>query len=144
MDFLGVGPLEIIFVLIIALLVLGPNDMVKAGRTIGRILRQIVTSPNWRIIQQTSRDIRNLPNKLIREAGLEDIQNDLPDIHQIRREAGIDKLISDVESVQKDMTDWTTPPSAEGPSEEQNIPSSQNPSPPDTFVNSAPTQDPPE
>ena len=32
MEILGIGPLELFFILIIALIVLGPNDMVKAGR----------------------------------------------------------------------------------------------------------------
>jgi Sec-independent protein translocase protein TatA len=36
MDFLGVGPLELLFILLIALIVLGPNDMVKTGRTLGK------------------------------------------------------------------------------------------------------------
>ncbi|HEC62047.1 MAG TPA: hypothetical protein ENI27_07320 [bacterium] len=144
MDFLGVGPLELFFIFIIALLVLGPNDMVKAGRTIGRVLRQIVTSPNWRTIQQTSRDIRNLPNKLMREAGLEDIQKEFPKVDQIRRQSGIDELIGDVQSLQKDMTEWTTPPSAGETSEERKIRLSQNPSLPDSTVKSEQTQDPPE
>lgn len=72
MEFLGIGPLEFIFILIIGLIVLGPNDMVKAGRTIGKFLRQLITSPNWRILQQTSQDLRKLPNKLIRDAGLDE------------------------------------------------------------------------
>lgn len=72
MEFLGVGPLELFFILIIALIILGPNDMVKAGRTIGKFLRQLITSPNWRILQQTSQDLRSLPNKLIRDAGIDE------------------------------------------------------------------------
>ena len=38
MEILGIGPLELIFILLIALIVLGPGDMVKTGRTIGRFL----------------------------------------------------------------------------------------------------------
>lgn len=71
MEILGVGMPELIFVIIIALLVLGPKDMQKAGRTIGKWLRNIVTSDGWKIFQQTSREIRTLPNKLMREANEE-------------------------------------------------------------------------
>ena len=68
MEILGVGMSELIFVIIIALLVLGPKDMQKAGKTIGKWLRSIVTSDGWRLFQQTSRELRTLPNKLMREA----------------------------------------------------------------------------
>jgi len=61
MDILGIGPLEFVFVLLIALIVLGPNDMVKAGRTLGRFLRKLVTSPGWQMVQQTSKDLRYYP-----------------------------------------------------------------------------------
>lgn len=68
MEILGIGIPEIIFVVIIALIVLGPKDMQNAGKTIGKWLRSIITSDGWKFFQQTSREIRTLPNKLIREA----------------------------------------------------------------------------
>ena len=79
MEILGVGPSELVFILIIALIILGPKDMQKAGRTIGKWLRDLVTSDGWRIFQQTSRELRTLPNKLIREANeeLDQINRDL-------------------------------------------------------------------
>lgn len=71
MEILGIGMPELIFVIIIAILVLGPKDMQKAGKTIGRWLRGVVTSDGWKIFQQTSRELRTLPNKLMREANEE-------------------------------------------------------------------------
>jgi Sec-independent protein translocase protein TatA len=71
MEILGIGMPELIFVIIISLIVLGPKDMQKAGSTIGKWLRSIVTSDGWKIFQQTSREIRTLPNKLIRDANEE-------------------------------------------------------------------------
>jgi Sec-independent protein translocase protein TatA len=71
MEFLGVGPQELIFIFIIALIILGPKDMQKAGRTIGKWMRDIVTSDGWKIFQQTSREIRTLPTRLMREANEE-------------------------------------------------------------------------
>lgn len=68
MEILGVGPSELIFILIIALIVLGPKDMQKAGKTIGKWMRDIVTSDGWKIFQQTSREIKSLPNRLMRDA----------------------------------------------------------------------------
>jgi len=124
MDILGVGPLELIFILIIALIVLGPGDMVKAGRTIGRVLRKVVTSDTWRMVQNTSRDLRRLPNTLIRQAGLEEeakmIQEGL-NLNNVQEEiqAEFDKLKEIQRETEADISDWTTPPSiAPSPAEE--------------------------
>jgi Sec-independent protein translocase protein TatA len=68
MEILGIGMSELVFIIIIALIVLGPKDMQKAGKTIGRFLRNVVTSDGWRAFQQTSREIRSLPTRLMREA----------------------------------------------------------------------------
>ncbi len=71
MDILGIGMPELIFIVIIALLILGPKDMQKAGKTIGKFLRNVVTSDGWKLFQQTSRDLRTLPNRLMRDANEE-------------------------------------------------------------------------
>jgi Sec-independent protein translocase protein TatA len=107
MDILGVGPLELIFILIIALIVLGPSDMVKAGKKIGKLLRQVVTSPTWRAVSRTSSELRTLPNKLIRDAGLED---DFKKIQDATKQAIPSDLTSDLEQWQQDIDPWTTPP----------------------------------
>ena len=80
MEILGIGPSELLFIVVIALIVLGPRDMQKAGRMIGKWLRKVVTSDGWRLFQQTSREIQTLPNRLMREAALDElreVQNDL-------------------------------------------------------------------
>ena len=82
MEFLGIGPSELLFIVIIALVVLGPRDMQKAGRTVGRWLRQLVTSDSWKLFQQTSREIQTLPNRLMREAALDELQEIQKDLHQ--------------------------------------------------------------
>jgi sec-independent protein translocase protein TatB len=71
MEIFGIGAPELVFVIIIALIVLGPKDMQKAGRTIGRWLNQLIQSEGWKAFQQTSREIRNLPTNLMREANME-------------------------------------------------------------------------
>lgn len=82
MDILGVGWQELIFIFLIALIVLGPKDMQKAGKTIGRWLNQIVRSDGWKALQQTSRELRKLPNTLMREANLEEFQETQQAIRQ--------------------------------------------------------------
>jgi len=51
--------------------------MQKTGRTIGRFLRDLTRSDGWRAFRDTSREIRNLPNRLMREANFEDLQKDI-------------------------------------------------------------------
>ena len=71
MEILGIGPSELIFIIILAIIILGPKDMQKAGTTIGRWLNNIVRSDGYKAFQQTSREIRNLPTRLMRDANLE-------------------------------------------------------------------------
>jgi sec-independent protein translocase protein TatB len=134
MEILGVGPMELLFILIIALIVLGPEDMAKAGKTVGRTLRKIVMSPTWHAVQQTSRELRTLPNRLMREAGLEEEIKDLRQTQQelrkqvddIRRihnplQSAADDLKQEARSLRGDFGAWTrtapdaTPPAETGP-----------------------------
>jgi Sec-independent protein translocase protein TatA len=73
MDILGVGPMELFFVLIIALIIMGPKDMQKAGKTLGKWLNNFVRSDSWKIVKQASNKIKYLPNELMREAGIDEL-----------------------------------------------------------------------
>jgi len=75
MEFLGVGPMELFFIIILALIILGPRDMQKAGKTLGRWMNNMVRSDTWKLIRQASNKIKYLPNELMRDAGLEDTKN---------------------------------------------------------------------
>ena len=71
MSFFGIGPMELIFILIIMILVLGPKNMVVTAQKLGLTLRKIVKSPLWATVMDTSREIREIPTRLIRDAGIE-------------------------------------------------------------------------
>ena len=71
MDIFGIGASELVFIILIAIIVLGPKDMQKAGRTIGRFLNQLIRSDSWKVFQRTSNELRNLPRNLMREANTE-------------------------------------------------------------------------
>jgi sec-independent protein translocase protein TatB len=122
MEILGIGPLELFFILLIALIVLGPGDMVKAGRTLGRFMRRIITSPEWRTVQKASRELRYLPNRLMREASLEDLQKDLSDINKIGGQ-----ISNEVKQAEIDISSWTTPPE---PTQEASPPPEDGDAPP--------------
>jgi len=73
MEFLGVGVPELVFIVLIALLLLGPKDMIAAGRTLGKSLRKFIMSPEWEAMRRTGQELQQLPTKLMREANLEEL-----------------------------------------------------------------------
>ena len=122
MEFLGVGPLELLFIFLIALIVLGPRDMVKTGRTLGKFLNKVVRSPTWQAIKQTSREMRYLPNRLMREAGMEEefkelseINRDVQELRKIPTPFNLEEVEKDTPKVDnkessRDLSAWTTTP----------------------------------
>jgi len=81
----NIGPLEFILILLVAIIVLGPERMVIGARSLGRWIYKLVRSPTWRAIMSTSQEIRDLPNKIVRESGLEEslkeVQSVSTDLH---------------------------------------------------------------
>jgi len=96
MEFLGVGPSELVFIIIVALIILGPKDMQKAGKTLGKWMRSIITSDGWKMFRQTSQELRTLPNRLMREAN--------EDLIQIRKE--INDGVSSVTPNENNVSGW--------------------------------------
>ncbi len=72
MEILGVGPLEFILVLLLALILLGPEEMANGARKAARAVRRFTQSTFWADTRGTIREIQELPNQLLREAGLEE------------------------------------------------------------------------
>lgn len=74
MNLFGIGALELLFILIIAIIVVGPKDIGKYARSVGRFLNRFYRSDTWHLIRDTSRNLRSLPNRLAREAALEELE----------------------------------------------------------------------
>jgi Sec-independent protein translocase protein TatA len=74
MEFLGISPVELLVIIVILFLVLGPQDLVKLGGTLGRAIRNLRESGTWRSIQDARRQLRDLPDQLAKEAGYEDVK----------------------------------------------------------------------
>jgi sec-independent protein translocase protein TatB len=101
MEFLGIGPLELLFILLIALIILGPKDLEKTAKNLGKGLNKLVRSDTWKTVTDASRELRTLPNKLMREANLEELQ-----------EMTAENLGAPVSDAQKALKAWTNPPGA--------------------------------
>jgi sec-independent protein translocase protein TatB len=100
MQIFGIGPLEFIFILVIMVLVLGPRGMVQAARETGKFIRKIVRSPLWRDIVGTSREIRNLPQKIVREAGIE---KEVQELRESMDSGSIPKIYHPLNSTEEEV-----------------------------------------
>jgi len=118
MDILGIGLPEIFFIVILALILLGPKDMVKAGRTIGRTLRAFVMSPTWQAMRTTGKEIQQIPTKLMREAGLEEIQAELQEVKGDVQSATKESL-DQIQSVENQILAGPAPLTPASPSNKQ-------------------------
>lgn len=72
MNFLGIGPFEILLILIIAVIVLGPERMATTGRTLGRLYAQYRN--RWQ------RDVDEMTRELRQELSM--LQMELDEIRQ--------------------------------------------------------------
>lgn len=104
MEFLGIGPLELFAILLIAILVIGPKDLERTARTLGRTLNRIFQSDSYRAIQHMSQELRQLPNRLVEDAKLDELKQDAQQM--------LDPALSEIKQT------WTTevpPPTTSTP-----------------------------
>ena len=124
MSFFGIGPMELIFILIIMILVLGPKNMVISAQKLGITLRKIVKSPLWATVMDTSREIREIPTRLIRDAGIEEDLKNIKSTTDSLKHVGNFSVPIDPISVnlsKKDIQEKINTILPEQPAEEQEI-----------------------
>jgi Sec-independent protein translocase protein TatA len=77
MEILGIGPLEFLLIVLLALIILGPKEMQKMGKSLGQGLNKLVKSDVWKDIRQTSEKLKSLPIELMRDAELDELKKSL-------------------------------------------------------------------
>lgn len=77
MDLFGIGPLEVLLVVLLALILFGPKDIADNARSAGRFLNRLYKSEGWRTMVKASTTLRNLPHRLAREAELDEVRREL-------------------------------------------------------------------
>ena len=77
MDFFNLGFGEIFFIIIIALIIFGPNNMVKTARDIGVFMRKVSKSPYWQEVWAAKRELSELPKIIVKEAQLDQTISEL-------------------------------------------------------------------
>lgn len=71
MQFFNIGALELIFIFLLAFIVLGPNKALKAAGDVGRWVRNLMNSQFWKDIVSTSKEIQELPKKMMDDAEIQ-------------------------------------------------------------------------
>ena len=77
MKIFNLGISEIILIVILALIIMGPGNMVKTAREIGAFIRKVTKSPYWKEIWATKRELTEIPRILAKEADLDNTLKDL-------------------------------------------------------------------
>jgi Sec-independent protein translocase protein TatA len=68
MEIFGIGPLELLLSVFLALVILGPREMIEMSKKTAGWLRKVRQSDAWK----TTREVMDIPNKVMKETGLED------------------------------------------------------------------------
>ena len=105
MELFGIGIFEVLLIMLIALIFLGPQDTIKAGRNLGRAVRRFFSSEEWRALLEASREIRTIPEKLLEDTGLDSPEDLLPSEEEFRKEAGLDDLAQNVAEWNADISE---------------------------------------
>lgn len=105
MQFLGISPTELIFIVIILFIVLGPQDLVKVGSTLGRSIRKLRESGAWKTMTDATRQLRELPQTLARQAGVDELE-------LLGREIGAElkEQREKIEELDRQFVAWTRTP----------------------------------
>lgn len=98
MDFLNVGPWELVLVLIIAILVAGPKRMVEISRTLGQVSRQL---------RDLSREFTAALQAEIQATEAEATKTGA-DLHEVRK--GLEEALSDTPPTQSEPSDGEEAP----------------------------------
>lgn len=83
--------MELIFILVLMILLLGPEGMKRTIRQIGELIRDVRQSSLWKDIQILIRETQDLPIRLAREAGFEE------QLEEIKRETQINIDLNDAD-----------------------------------------------
>jgi len=85
--------------------------MGKTGRMIGSFLNRLYRSENWKLINEASRNLRNLPNRLAREAALDEldaVHKDIAEASKAITDSGLD-ISEDVRDLDVGLRAWQAP-----------------------------------
>ena len=113
MEFLGIGPMELLVIVILALIVFSPKDIAGGGKAVGRWLNRLYRSDTYRSMKQVSQELQDLPNRLAQEAHLDELKDLEKEVkaagNSLRLDVPSNPFLPAVENQNKDLDDVTKP-----------------------------------
>lgn len=103
MKLFNVGALEFLFILLLALIILGPRKAVETAGKVGRLVKQLFSSQFWQDLQATSKEIQDLPKKMMDEAEIQKTVEELD-----RSEAALKRGLG-IEDMKQGNEHWEDP-----------------------------------
>jgi len=90
LEIFNVGIPELLLILTLMLILLGPEGMVSSARSVAKTIRKFLHSPLWADMMKTQREIRDIPTRLVREAGYDEFRaqydNVKSEFNQVKKE----------------------------------------------------------
>ena len=77
MNIFDVGGWELGFIIVLAIILVGPKHMAETGTTIGRWLNKFVKSDVWIALKEVWNAVAHAPTQMMRDANLEDLRKEL-------------------------------------------------------------------
>jgi len=109
MKIFNIGVLEIAFILLLGLIVLGPKKAVEMAGDVGRWINKLVRSKFWKDLLITSREIQDLPKKIMNEAEIqrtiEELDRASVEIKEVLDEGAPESLISENRNPEESRVD---------------------------------------
>jgi Sec-independent protein translocase protein TatA len=78
MEIFGIGPLELLFIVLIALIVLGPKDMMNSAQKAATWIKKLRQSEIW----TSTKEVMDIPKQVLHESGLDKEIQELQNISQ--------------------------------------------------------------
>ena len=104
MNILNIGIPELLLLLVLALLVLGPEKLKRVLSDLARKLNRLVRSDQWRTVSGVYRDIREYPAKIMKEAQIDEIQKELDALNR-QTEQELRNIQRDASYIPSDVTE---------------------------------------
>ncbi len=82
MRIFNVGIREVILLLVIMLILFGPRQMQENARNLAKGIRKFVRSDTWRTFLGLVGDVNTIKDEVIRESGIQDIQESLRGVNR--------------------------------------------------------------
>ncbi len=82
MRIFNVGIREVILLLVIMLILFGPRQMQENARNLAKGIRKFVRSDTWRTFLGLVGDVNTIKDEVIRESGIQDIQDSLRGVNR--------------------------------------------------------------